>query len=178
MTEQTTEQQPAEKPQEGGEQQQQPKETEQQQAKTFDADYVDKLRKEAAKYRNEAKTNADAAKRLAEIEDAQKSESEKAAERIRTLEAEVQNTRREALRFKIAAQFSIDDEDAELFLTGSDEETLTKQAERLQKRNEDAGKPRSPRPDPTQGKQQATPLDPRSADLAQIEADLAAARRR
>lgn len=54
-----------------------------QQAKTFDADYVEKLRKEAAKYRTEAKANADAAKRLAEIEEANKSEIEKAVEAAR-----------------------------------------------------------------------------------------------
>lgn len=40
------------------------------------------------------------------------------------------------------------------------------------------GTRRSPRPDPTQGRPPGQPLDPRAADLAQIEADLAAARRR
>ena len=100
-------------------------------AKTFDADYVEKLRKENAKYRTEAKANADAAKRLAEIEDANKSEAEKAAERIRQLEQDAATARREALRFKVASKYGVSDEDADLFLTGSDEETLTKQAERL-----------------------------------------------
>lgn len=39
--------------------------------------------------------------------------------------------------------------------------------------------PRPPRPDPTQGRALGgAPLDPRAADLAQIEADLAAAKRR
>ena len=38
---------------------------------------------------------------------------------------------RDALRWKIAARNGISDEDAELFLTGADEETLTAQAERL-----------------------------------------------
>ena len=51
----------AEQPQEGAEQ---PAET-----KTFDADYVKKLRDEAAKYRTEAKANAKAAEKLAEISD-------------------------------------------------------------------------------------------------------------
>lgn len=41
----------------------------------------------------------------------------------------------------------------------------------------DGSKPRTPRPDPTQGRQSGQPLDPRAADLAQIEADLAANRR-
>ncbi|NUO36443.1 MAG: hypothetical protein HOQ27_15440 [Dermatophilaceae bacterium] len=41
----------------------------------------------------------------------------------------------------------------------------------------DGTKPRTPRPDPTQGRQSGQPLDPRAADIAQIEADLAASRR-
>lgn len=155
------------KPREGGE------------AKTFDEAYVKKLRDEAAKYRTEAKANADAAKRLAEIEEAQKSEAEKVADRLAQAEKAAEDARREALRFKIAAKFQVSDEDADLFLTGSDEETLTKQAERLAARNEEAGKPRAPKPDPNQGRTpNGVPLDPRSADLAQIEADLQAAKRR
>lgn len=170
MSEQTPETPEApEKPQDGTEEQ----------AKTFDAEYVDKLRKEAAKYRTEAKANSDAAKRLAEIEDAQKSEAEKAAERIKQLESEAQSARTEALRFKVASKYGVSDEDADLFLTGSDEDTLTRQAERLAARNEEAGKPRQPKPDPTQGRPAGgVQLDPRAADLAQIEADLAATRRR
>ena len=119
---------------------------------TFDADYVAKLRKEAAKYRTEAKANADAAKKLAEIEEANKSEQQKQAERLAELEREASQARAEALRFKIASKFGVSDEDADLFLTGTDEETLTKQAERLAARNEDAGKPRAPKPDPNQGR--------------------------
>ena len=69
------------------------------------------------------------------------------------LEDEASKAKAEALRFKIAAKFQIGDEDAELFLTGSDEETLTKQAQRLAQRTEDAGKPRTPKPDPNQGRQ-------------------------
>ena len=64
----------AEQPQEGAEQQAD--------AKTFDADYVKKLRDEAAKYRTEAKANAKAADELAKIQDANKSEADKQAERL------------------------------------------------------------------------------------------------
>lgn len=120
---------------------------------TFDADYVAKLRKEAAKYRTEAKANAEAAQRLAEIEEANKTEQEKLAEKLAELEQEATSARAEALRFKIASKFGVSDEDADLFLTGTDEETLTKQAERLAARSEDAGKPRPPKPDPNQGRQ-------------------------
>ena len=106
------------------------------QPKTFDAEYVKKLREEAAKYRTEAKANAEAAKRLAEIEEATKSEAEKTAERLAAAERAAEIARAEALRFKIASRFQIDDEDADLFLTGTDEETLTKQAERLSQRSD------------------------------------------
>ncbi|MCL2490757.1 MAG: hypothetical protein FWF36_08590 [Propionibacteriaceae bacterium] len=53
---------------------------------SFDADYVKKLRDEAARYRTEAKANANAAKELAALRDAQKSEAEKTADRIKSLE--------------------------------------------------------------------------------------------
>ena len=147
MSESATEAEPtAEQPQEGGEQENGDE------PKTFDADYVAKLRQEAARYRTEAKANAEAAKKLSEIEDAQKSEVEKAAERIAELEKQASEAQREALRFKVASKHGISDEDADLFLTGSDEETLTKQAERLAARYEDAGKPRQPKPDRNQGR--------------------------
>lgn len=99
--------------------------------KTFDAEYVEKLRKENAKYRTEAKANADAAKRLAGIEEAQKTEAEKAADKVRQLEGEVEAARRESLRYRVASEFGISGEKAELLLTGSDEETMRKQAEAL-----------------------------------------------
>lgn len=108
---------------------------------------------EARKWEERAKANTQAAKRLSEIEDAQKSEAEKAAERIAQLEKDAAAARAEALRFKVATKHGISDEDADLFLTGSDEETLTRQAERLAARYEDAGKPRQPKPDRNQGRQ-------------------------
>lgn len=128
MSETQSEQTSEQTPQEGA--------SEQEQAKTFDADYVDKLRKEAAKYRTEAKSNAEAAKRLAEIEESNKSEAEKAADKIRALEEQLSTTQRDALRLKVAAKHGISDDDADLFLTGSDEETLTRQAERLAAREQ------------------------------------------
>lgn len=106
-------------------------------AKTFTADYVEKLRKEAAKYRTEAKANSSAAQRLAEIEEASKTAEQKLAERAEAAEREAAAARREALRYRVAATHGVSDEDAELFLTGDDEETLIRQAERLTKR--DAG---------------------------------------
>lgn len=98
---------------------------------TFDADYVKKLRDEAAKYRNEAKTNAEAARKLAELEESQKTETQKLSDAKTAAEKDAADAKAEALRWRIAARHSITDEDAELFLTGTDEDTLTKQAQRL-----------------------------------------------
>ena len=110
---------------------QQPPEGNRDDPKTFDAEYVANLRKEAARYRTEAKANADAATRLAELEEAQKTETQKLADAKTAAEKDAADARADALRWRVAAKHSISDEDAELFLTGTDEETLTKQAERL-----------------------------------------------
>jgi hypothetical protein len=61
----------------------------------------------------------------------------------------------DALRLRVAAKHGISDEDADLFLTGTDEDVLTRQAERLTARNAEASSPRSPRPDPNQGRSPA-----------------------
>ena len=78
--------------------------------------------------------------KLKEYEDRDKSEAEKQAERLKALEAEAIAARSEALRLRVAAKFGIGDEDADLFLTATDEETLTKQAERLAERVADRKK--------------------------------------
>ena len=52
---------------------------------TFDADYVAKIRAEAAKYRTEAKANAEAAKSQAAEDERLKAETAEAEARIRSL---------------------------------------------------------------------------------------------
>jgi hypothetical protein len=106
----------------------------------------------AREWEKRAKANADAAKKLEELEESQKTEQQKLADRLAELEQEAAAARAEALRYKVASQFGVTEEDATLFLTGTDEETLTKQAERLVARSEDAAKPRPPQPDPNQGR--------------------------
>jgi hypothetical protein len=69
-------------------------------------------------------------------------------ERLGTLEAELSSTKIAALRTSIAAKFGVSTEkapdgtpsDAELFLTGTDESTLTTQAQRLAGRQADSKK--------------------------------------
>lgn len=92
---------------------------------------VDFWKQKAREQEKRAKENANAAKRLAEIEESQKSEADKTADRIKQLETEAENARRDALRFKVASEFGIASERAELLLTGSDEETMRRQAEAL-----------------------------------------------
>lgn len=88
---------------------------------------------------------------LAKIQQASMSELEKAqaaaTENLKAAEA----ARSEALRWRIAAKHGISDEDAETFLTGSDEDSLTKQAERLAVLAKAQAGPTTPKPDLTQG---------------------------
>lgn len=86
---------------------------------------------EAKKWESRAKENKTAADRLAQIEEANKTEAQKNADRLAAAETEAAQARSEALRFKVAAKYQIGDEDAELFLTGTDEDVLVRQAQRL-----------------------------------------------
>lgn len=61
-------------------------------------------------------------------------------ERLASLETELTTTRASALRSEIAAKHGLSVEDRDLFLTGTDESTLTAQAERLAARETDRKK--------------------------------------
>ncbi len=84
--------------------------------------------------------------RLDEIEAEELSREEKAAKEAADAKLEAEAARREAVRWRVAARHGLSDEDAELFLTGSDEETLTRQAERLVERTPSPGKGGQPVP--------------------------------
>ena len=125
------------------------------QAKTFDADYVEKLRKESAKYRTEAKANAEAAAELAQIRESQKSDAEKVAERLAAAEKAASEAEAKVVRRDIAIEHKLSADDAALLDTITDETTLRALAARLATAG-DAGA-RSPRPDPNQGKSSRVP---------------------
>jgi len=99
-------------------------------------------RKAAEKALREAQEQIDAFK--AE----QMSDLEKAQAEAQKWQEEAQAATARSLRYQIATAHGISAEDAETFLTGTDEETLTCQAERLKALATPSG---TPGPDPTQG---------------------------
>ena len=101
---------------------------------------ADRVARERAKYADYKDVKAKAAK-LDEYEQANQTEAEKTAKRIADLEAELTNTRLASTRLTIATEHGITDaDDIELFLTGTDAETLTRQAKRLADREADRKK--------------------------------------
>lgn len=99
----------------------------------------DRLARERAKFADYKDLKAKAAK-LDELEEANQSELEKANSKASAAEAERDDARAEALRLRVAVEHGIGLEDADLFLTGRDEETLTAQAKRLTDREADRKK--------------------------------------
>lgn len=146
----------------------------------------------ARKHEDRAKTNAEKAKGYDELKKSQMTEQEKAVDEAKA-QARTEAIRESAPRL-VSAEFRavsagrltpeqvaelIEDLDMTKYLTDSGEvdiERVTKKVDALAPKGD--GKPVFP--DMGQGRRTAatTPLDPRAADLAQIEADLAAGRRR
>jgi hypothetical protein len=93
----------------------------------------DRLGRERAKFKDYNDLKAKAA-RLDDIEQANLSELEKANSRITAAESERDTAKAEALRLRTAVTHGISLEDADLFLTGTTEETLIAQAKRLSDR--------------------------------------------
>lgn len=92
------------------------------------------------------KATADLQKQLDEINRASESALERAQREAKEAQESAAKATADALRFRVAAKHGISDEDADLFLTGTDEANLARQAARLVERT-----PTSPLPDPTQG---------------------------
>ena len=139
---------------------------------------VDFWKQKAREQEKRAKDNADAAKRLADIEEASKTEAQKSADRLAAAEKAAAEATSSLARLEVALAKGLTPSQAKR-LVGSTREELEADADELLKDIGDAARPRAPKPDPTQGRvPNGAPLDPRSADIAQIEADLKAAQRR
>jgi hypothetical protein len=87
-------------------------------------------------------------KQLDEIEASKLSDIERAQKEAADAKELAAKAQGEALRYRIATKHGISDEDAELFLTGADEATLTRQAARLVERTPGTT---NPKPDLSQG---------------------------
>jgi len=94
------------------------------------------------------KTSAALQKQLDDIAAANLSDLEKAQKAAADAQAEAAKATSEAMRLRVAAKHGISDEDADLFLTGPDLETVEKQAAALAARTSTDAKPK---PDLSQG---------------------------
>lgn len=88
-----------------------------------------------------AKANKDAADRLAALEEANKSEAQKAAERLAEAERRAVEAEARVLRREIALEHSLSREDAALLDAITDEDAMRALAERLSRQVEDNSKP-------------------------------------
>lgn len=91
---------------------------------------VDFWKQKAREQEARAKSNADAAKRLQEIEDAQKTEAQRLADRQAAIERERDEARAEGLRYKAAAKHGVGEDYFDLLGSG-DAETIESRAERV-----------------------------------------------
>jgi hypothetical protein len=106
---------------------------------------------EARKWEQRAKANNEAAAKLAQIEEANKTEAQKAADRLAAAEKEAAEAKATVLRRDIALEFSLTKDDAALLDKITDEDAMRALAARLKPSDEPAGA-RAPKPDPNQGR--------------------------
>lgn len=125
------------------------------QPKTFTQAEVDAIIGERLKREGISDLKAKAAK-LEKLEQEQEQKEKSEADRLAALEDRISKSDAATTRYRVAARFKISEEDADLFLTATDEETLVKQAERLSERATPTnGKNRVPR----EGQNQMTPTE-------------------
>lgn len=91
------------------------------------------VRNEAASRRITNRELEQQAQKWKEYEDSQKTELQKLQEAVAERDQKLSSYELKEKKFDVAKEFGLDSEDAEL-LTGSDEATIRKQAERLQAR--------------------------------------------
>lgn len=98
------------------------------------AETLEFWRDQAREQEKRAKSNAAAAKKLSELEESQKTQAQKDADRVKAAEDEVASVPAkvaEALKTHLVELHKIDAEEAELFLTATDPDQLLKQVAAL-----------------------------------------------
>lgn len=133
---------------------------------------VEFWKQKAREQEKKAKENAAARIELDELRKSQLSNEEKLAAELGEAAKRAAQAEAEAMRWRIAAKHGISDEDAALFLTGSDEETLTAQAERFR---ELAVKPSKGTHVPGVGNQPAPPSIAEQVSAAEAAGDFSRA---
>lgn len=128
---------------------------------------VDFWKQKAREQEKRAKDNAEAAKRLAELEESQKTESQRLTERADAEYKRAQDAEAKLLRYEVAAETGVP-ATALKFLTGSSREEIEASAKDVLDLIGDAGKPRTPKPDLNQGR----PAAEANSKVAQFEAFL------
>lgn len=98
----------------------------------------DRVKRAESKFADYASLQSKAAQFDA-LEEANKTEIQKAQDALAAAVAERDNALSEALRSKVQASYGISDADAQLFLTGPDEATLQAQAKALAERSKASG---------------------------------------
>lgn len=116
---------------------------------------AEKLKAESRKHEARAKENFEYAKKWKELEDSQKSESEKLNEKLAALEAENAKMKTEALINAVASEKNIPSKALKL-LTGSTREELEASADEILSIISESAQPTKPLPNPEQGKPAGT----------------------
>jgi hypothetical protein len=99
----------------------------------------------ARKWEQRAKDNSSAAEKLAALEEANKTEVQKAADRAAQAEERAKKAETEALRFRIANEYKLSQEDAMALEHVGSEEGMKAVAERL-RASAESGRPKPPAP--------------------------------
>lgn len=128
---------------------------------------AEKWKSHSRKNEEKAKANADAAAKLREIEDANKSEQEKLAEALEAARNDANTTKAELARMRAAVKYGLSEDDLELLGSGDADEIETR-AEKLAARLAASTKPEGSRPVTGLGK---TP-DESNAGGSQLERDI------
>lgn len=111
---------------------------------------VEFWKQKAREQEKRAKENAEAAKRLSQIEDADKTELERANKRAEEAEARARAVELSLSRSRIATEKGIPDWSD--FITGDNEDDMAAAADLIASRLATAASPRQPRPDLNQGR--------------------------
>lgn len=137
---------------------------------------IDRMKAERDAARKEARANADAAKRLADIEAQQEKANQTAAEREAAAEKRAAEADARALRLEVAFEKGLTPAQAKRLVGGTREELEADADDILE--NFPVKTDGRPKGNADQGvRTTPPPSDPRLADLAQIEADLKSGRK-